>query len=131
MSLTLTRSAVAETEPVPGQHSWPLEVTAVSTTVNFPSEIFVYHASMGDDPLVGDLFECVASLNQLYEIGLTPVDTEEETIPYYRSDTLTFSCRSAQEAEDLWIKIQADSLDLLNNFKAINNLTEVETVVFP
>lgn len=130
MSLTLTRSTVASEEPVPGQHTWPLEVTAVSTTEDFPSEIFVYHAAMDDDPLVGDVFECVASLNQLGEIGLTPVNTEDETIPYYRSDTLTFSCRSAQEAEDLWIKIQADALDLLNNFKAINNLVEVETIAF-
>lgn len=130
MSLSLTRSTVVSTEPLPGQHTWPLEVTAVSTTPNLPSEIFVYHSSMGDDPLVGDLFECVASLNQLDEIGLTPVDTELETIPYYRSAALTFSCRSAQEAEDLWMKVQADALDLLNNFKAINNLTEVETVAF-
>lgn len=130
MSLTLTRAAMAATEPTPGQHAWPLEVEAVSTTDGLESEIFVYHAAMEDDPIVGDLFECVASLNQMSELGTDPIDLLDPTVPYYRSDSLTFACRSVQEADELWVKIQADALDLLNNVKAFATLTPLETVVF-
>jgi hypothetical protein len=49
-------------------------------------------------------------------------------VPYYRSDTLNFACRSAEEAETLWVNIQEDTTDLVNSFLAFNNLQNVETV---
>ncbi len=132
MSLSLVREALSIEEPVPGQHVWPLKVTATSTTDGLPSEIFVYHSALDDDPLFGDLFECVASVHQLDEIGTEPVEDNGDgtSIPYYRSDELQFNCRSAAEAEDLWIKVQADVLDLVNNFNARDSLVEEETVEF-
>lgn len=128
MSLTLTRSGITLEESVPGQHTWVLSVVAESEEI--PSEIFVYHWR-GSDPIVGDIFECVASVHQLDEITLEPQDFGDGTsIPYYRSDTLTFNCRSPQEMEDLWVQIQADALDLLNNFRARESLDNQETVTF-
>ena len=131
MSLQLVRSALAVTEPVPGQHTWPLQVVATSTTTGLPSEIFVYHAALDDDPIQGDIFECVASIHQLDEIGLTPVEDTGDgvSIPYYRSATLLFNCRSPEEAEDLWVKVQADALDLLNNVKSLDTLVDIETII--
>jgi len=131
MSLTLTRQSVTDQAAVGNQHVWPLGVTAVSTTDGLASEIFVYHAAMGDDPVNSlDLFECVASLPQMYEIGLSPILHEGEySVPYYRSSIATFACRSAEDADSLWVKIQDDATDLHNNFNYFESLSTEETVV--
>jgi hypothetical protein len=131
MSLVLTRQSVSA--PVGTQHTWPLVITAVSTVDGLDSEIFVYHAALDDDPVNDlDLFECVASLPQMDEIGLVPVLEEGAyVVPYYRSDTLSFACRSAAEAEELWVKIKADAKDLYNNFQYFVDLSVEDTYTLP
>jgi hypothetical protein len=127
--ITLQRYGILN--PPNPRHVWPLKVVAISTTPGLPSEIFVYCANLGSDPQYpGDIFECVASVSQLYDIGLAPVlvNSSAQT-PYYRKNVLEFDCRSAEEAEDLWIKVKQDVTDLYNNFIAANNLRLDETVI--
>ena len=136
MAITLTK-ATAAPELISGrQHVWPLQVVAVSDTTDLPSEIFVYHASMDDDQLNDmDIFECVASVEQLDELGTTPVEADPgngvEAVPYYRSDTLLFGCRSATELEELWEKIKEDVVDLHLNFMYYQDLQTEETFTTP
>lgn len=143
MAITLTRSKVTPEVVSGAQHVWPLRVTAVSSLSGLPSEIFVYHANMDSDQINDlDIFECVASVPQLDEIGTAAVpanpdaDPPTDAIPYYRSATLEFGCRSAREAWELWMKIQEDVQDLVDNFRCWTMLDnpqepsfESETVV--
>jgi hypothetical protein len=132
MSIQLTRdSVIAVADAVLSRHVWPLQVTAVSATDGLSSKIFVYHAENGDDPYQGDVFECIASLQQMTEIPEDEPSMGEDgnAIPYFRKDSLLFHCRSASEADDLWVKIQADTKDLLQNYLALTGgLTTQETV---
>ena len=132
MAIELQRLGVfAVEDEVTSQHVWPLVVTAVSSEAGLASEIFVYHAEMGDDPYEGDVFECVSSIQQMTEIPTdAPAEGEDgNNIPYYRKNVLTFHCRSAEEAEDLWGKVQADVTDLLQNYRAATGgLGSVETI---
>ena len=130
MNIQLQRYGLVSQE-LSNQHVWPLKVVATVVDASMPSaKIFVYHASAGDDAYEGDLFECVASLQQYYDVPEnTPVmEDGDYIVPYYRSDTLNFACRSAEEAERLWLAVQEDTTDLVNSFLAFNNLQNVETV---
>jgi hypothetical protein len=114
-------SVIAIEDEVTNQHVWPLKVTATSNQAGLSSKMFVYHAEWGDDPYVGDIFECVASVQQMTEI---PEDEPglgegENQMPYYRTAELLFHCRSPEEAEDLLEKVQADVKDLLQNYLAL------------
>lgn len=136
MAITLTRETVIPVVVSGDQHVWPLQVTAVSDTEDLPSEIFVYHSNMDDDQINNlDIFECVASVEQLDEIDTAPIEADPDVdppvlaVPYYRSDTLMFGCRSAQEAAELWAKIQEDVADLHNNFLYYAQLQTEDTVV--
>lgn len=115
--------------PVVNQHAWPLKITATAAG-GLVSQIFVYAVGQEVDPVSGDRFECVASVSQLFELPLTapaPVDATTQ-IPYYRRDTVEFVCRSSDEADALWTKIQGQVLDLVRNWNARLNLLEVATV---
>jgi len=133
MSIVLTVDSVISVEDeVTNQHVWPLVITAVSSQSGLSSKIFVYHAEWGDDPYQGDVFECVASVQQMTEI---PEDAPgggegDNQTPYYRSDVLSFHCRSADEASDLLKKVQADVKDLLQNHIALTsgNLQTSQTI---
>lgn len=130
MSISLVVESLLE-EEINGQHVWPLKITATSSTQGLSSKIFVYHASGDEDPYSGDLFECVASAQQMDEI---PEDAPAQinatiSIPYYRSDELQFNCRSPEEAESLLVDIQEDVQDLLDNFTASVNLTQQQTII--
>jgi hypothetical protein len=105
MSLTITRQSVV-TPTIDNQHSWPLKITSISNTPNLPSEIFVFRAAMNDDPYNGDAFQCVASLSQIEELTTSPVSTDENYIPFYRSDTLNLVFRSVEELQYYWNEIQ-------------------------
>lgn len=130
--ITLTRESLSDdVESVPGQHVWPLRITATSSNENLGPEIFVFHASVDDDVYCGDVFECVASIQQLGDI---PIDTagfddNGQLVPYFRKDTLTFHARSPQEADELWAQIKNDVDELVKNYLALTNITEVETYV--
>jgi hypothetical protein len=85
---------------------------------------------MGDDPYQGDVFECVASIQQMSEIPEDAPGVGEggNLVPYYRKDVLTFYCRNSEQADSLWEKVQADVRDLLRNHRAMQNLLTSETV---
>lgn len=129
--IQLQRMALAVNE-INNQHVWPLKITASLTAgATMPSpKIFVYHASMGDDAYMGDIFECVASLQQYFDLPInTPVSIEDGlVVPYYRTEVINFNCRSPAEADELWVEIQADVTDLVNNYAAFLTARESETV---
>lgn len=131
MSIALTRDSMqpAIEERLHNQHVWPLRVTAVSSESGLSSKIFVYHAAMDDDGFIGDVFECIASVPQMSEIPEdAPVSVDGGNVPYFRTDVLTFNCRSEDEADDLWAKVKADVTDLVQNFRAAQRFETVETV---
>lgn len=132
MSLTLTRDSVKPVHFADGlQHSWPVRITAVSTISGLPSEIFVYHAVGQDSATNEDLFECVASVQQITELPATAPqgDPTGKLIPYYRKAVLEAHCRSADEADELWDKVKDDANDLVVNFRAFGNMTATDTYV--
>lgn len=110
-SIRLIRYSVAADYNDNEHQSYPIKVLAIGT--NIPSEIFVYHSGKAGDPIEGDLFEAVASPNQLDEIAK---NKPEPGTPYYRRQVCEFNARSAQEAEDIWTKIQEDVLELVDNY---------------
>ncbi len=131
MQIQLQRQGLEEQE-ILNQHVWPLKITAslVAGATMPTAKIFVYHASMDDDAYVGDIFECVASIQQYYDIPAdSPVSIEDDkVVPYYRTASLQFNCRSPLEAEELWEAIQADVTDLVNNFASYSALHSYEAV---
>lgn len=134
MSVDLTRNSVipVEGQSLYSQHVWPLKVVAdAAEEPGLSSKIFVYHASGVADPFQGDVFECVASVSQMGEVpeDAPGVDADGNNVPYYRKDTLEFACRSAEEADDLWTKIQAHVLDLVQNHRAMTGALATEETV--
>lgn len=120
--ITLNKKPVKITE-VDGQYTWPLIINAESTRVGLDSEIFVYHAAYGDDSYLGDVFECVASVQQMNELPVgSAVEEHDKLIPYYRRADVTFYASSAKEADDLWEDIKSDVDDLVLSWQALNDL---------
>ena len=117
---------------VPSKQVWPLKIVAEGIDGADPY-IFVYHIGRQPlDPVQGDIFECVATPNQILEIPVgapgIPADSEIQ-IPYYRRDVLEFSCHSATEAEYIWLRVQTEVLMLLKNLHASLDLQGSEAVV--
>ncbi len=132
MSITLTRASVPDNPVSENQHTWPLKVTCVSTIDGIPSEIFVYHVPQAgtlNGGVEGDIFEAVASVHQLNEIGKQPALTGNRQVPYYRSAQLLFQCRSQKEADDLWQAVLEDVEELKDNFNSALSLRVEATVV--
>lgn len=130
MQILLTCQGL-ETQEINGQHVWPLGITAtlIAGATMSDAKIFVYHASMGDDAYTGDVFECVASLQQYYDLPADAAVMEGDlAVPYYRRANLVFYCRSATDATELWEAIQADVADLTANFEAVAALRTVTSV---
>jgi hypothetical protein len=100
------------------RQAWPVAILAEG--INIDDHIFVYHVGRQDDPIPGDRFECVASVNQMYEIpknqGVSL--TTQTQIPYYRSNALEYVARSATEAQEIWLKVVDDAQWLVRNFNA-------------
>ena len=128
VNFTLTRQSV-ETVAAANRFVWPLHVT-VSSADGDPA-VFVYHRRSRVSA-EEDIFECVASVNQMTELPVTEPDMEPDedgnVTPYYRLATLAFNCRSLVEADDLWLRIQEDIQDLADNLRAWASL-QVEEVV--
>jgi hypothetical protein len=112
---------------------WPLSITALGT--NISSEIFVYQMIPVTDTLPGDRFQCVASTQQLSEVPainhleLHPKCDEKFRCPFYRTDTVTFTCYSLTEAQDKWALIQDAVQRLIDNYNQWQNLVTKEVVV--
>jgi len=123
MSITLNRNEV-DYELQAALAVWPLIVQATSDEAGLPSEIFVYHVLPVNNDL-DEVFECVASLPQMSEIGLTIADG----VPYYRKDNLRIDCRTVSEADRIWELIQTDTRSLLWGFRYAEGLELSEEVV--
>lgn len=134
MEITLQRDSLA-VQDMRGQQVWPLKITAtLANGATMPSsKIFVFHANMGDDAYQGDIFECVASIQQYYELPEDAAVAEgtDYVVPYYRLDFVQINCLSPYEADSLWDDIVSDVTDLINNFNAKNDLEESETITLP
>lgn len=128
MSYTLTRQSVAAIHYDDcNRHVWPLLVTATSSNT-LSAKIFVYHAQKLQGTDTSDVFECVASVQQLRDLPADQPVANPPT-PYYRKSSLEVHCRSPQEAEELWVEIQKDVQDLLNNEASRAHLAASETVI--
>jgi hypothetical protein len=131
MDITLQREGLAVQE-IEGQQVWPLKITAtLASGASMPSaKIFVYHATMGDDAYQGDIFECVASIQQYYELPTDAAVAEgaDYVVPYYRLDFVQLNCLSPEEADQLWDDILSDVSDLIRNFYAKDALAVSETI---
>ena len=131
MDITLQRESLAVQE-IQGQQVWPLKINAsLAAGASMPSaKIFVYHANMGDDAYQGDIFECVSSIQQYYELPVDAAVSEgpDYVVPYYRLDFVQINCLSPEEADELWNAILSDVADLIRNFYAKDNLAVTETV---
>jgi hypothetical protein len=131
MDITLQREGLAVQE-IQGQQVWPLKINAtlVAGTSMPSAKIFVYHANMGDDAYQGDIFECVSSIQQYYELPVDAAVAEgvDYVVPYYRLDFVQLNCLSPEEAEELWNSIRSDVADLIRNFYAKDDLTTLETI---
>jgi hypothetical protein len=121
--LTLNREAVTF-QDTDIEHSWPLRVTAEGG-YGLPSEIFVYHAGMPGQPSE-DVFECVASVQQLMELPLTR-PAPDHAIPYYRSAVLEVWCRSALQADTTWDELKEEAVILAENWQAAQRLAATDT----
>lgn len=132
MELELQRDSLQVTS-LGGQQVWPLKITAtLAAGATMPSaKIFVYHASMGDDAYQGDVFECVSSIQQYYELPEDAAMSEgaNYVVPYYRLEFVQLNCLSPEEANELWDAIVSDVKDLITNFYAKDDLSEAETIV--
>lgn len=130
ISLTRYISEAHQAGGLPRQQAWPITIVAVGEDID--SEVFVYHVQKDGDPLVGDIFEAVASPQQIYEVPKTPgaATSENTQVPYYRRDTVEFLARSAQEANDIWRIINEDVEILVRDFNAGATLLGVERIVY-
>jgi hypothetical protein len=137
MSLVLTRGSVPAGSVPNNAHLFPIRIVAASGTEGVPSEIFVYHRPplSAPDDSSADIFEAVASASQVEELGLEPVEADEEneveSVPFYRSDTCLFYCRTPAEAQDLWERIKEDAEDLVENIRAAAGLSVGEEHEIP
>jgi len=128
-TVKLTRNTISSSEAA-NRHVWPMKVTAVSSIADLESEIFVYHYAGDADAYDCDVFECVASVSQMYEIPKSkPVQIDEiEGVPYYRKSEMFLVFRNPEEADSTWAKIQEDVQDLIDNFRSLKNLDTTEEV---
>ena len=123
MSFTLVRRSL-NAAVFQGQHTWPLEVQAVSTAGSHPAEIFCYRRGQeGQAAFAGDLFTNVASVHDMAEMGLQPTLLESGKMqPCFRKDTLLFHCRTPAEADALFEDVLEDVKDLLRNATSLDKL---------
>ena len=127
-SIELTREIVKPAKDPIRKHVWPVRITAKGSGID--SKIFVYHAAMDDDPLLGDIFEAVASVLQLNEVPPDkPATLDGVVIPFYRLSVLEYDARSAEQAEHIWAVVQEDADDLSKNFDSAKNLEGIEVVI--
>jgi len=128
ISLTRFISEAHQAGGLPRQQAWPITIVAVGEDID--SEVFIYHVQKDGDPLEGDIFEAVASPQQIYEVPKTPgaATSENTQVPYYRRDTVEFLARSAQEADDIWRIVNEDVEILVRDFNAGATLLGIERI---
>jgi len=122
MSLTLTLLPIVKPEGA-AQHCWRVAGSVVSDEDGLPDEVFVWQVSA--DEGVADVFQCVASVRQMSDIGLVPYGTVSgRQCPFYRKASFSVDARSPVEAEELQSDIRDDLQALLENHRAAQTLGE-------
>jgi hypothetical protein len=79
--------------------------------------VFVYHEAVQGG---SDVFEAVASLNQLHEIPVTRGSDPE--IPYYRTDRFEVVSRNVEELKEVWEYVKIDVARLMKDVLSFENL---------
>lgn len=118
-----------EALPMSMRQAWPVKVIAEGFGMD--DKIFVYHIGQSTDPVTGDRFECIASVNQMHEL---PADqattmTNLEGIPFYRTNVLEYIARSATEAESIWKTVVEEVEWLVKNWNSSLSLQVIDTAV--
>lgn len=137
--IRLVREGVADRHRYVCGGSWPLKVTA------YPEDgvdadmakVFVYRKAEEDDPYGGDMFSNVASMHDMDSIAPDepvvleePVDPRFAAVPFYRVDTVEMNFLTADAAERAWRIICHDVRSLVREYKAAENLREIEEISF-
>lgn len=136
MGIKLTREGPTLNPGHECRHNWTLKVTAESDEEGLSSKIFVYHAVHEDDPLNGDTFSNVASLQDMNIIpedapmSIPAEDGREDNVPWYRTDEVVFDCYNMRDVEHIWKTIQIDVKNLLKEYRISRNLQEQEVVIY-
>ena len=118
-TIRLTRFVSSDqTLPDAQRQAWPVQLLAEG--INMDDHVFVYHVGSVNDPIPGDKFECVASVNQMFEIPKLQGTslTTQTGIPYYRSNVLEYVARSAVEADEIHTKVAEEIQILIKNWNA-------------
>lgn len=131
--ITLTREATALRKDMECERNWPIKVTAVSSDPDLDANIFVYHAAEADDPIKGDTFSNVASLQDMESLPIgAPTEVEgdntEDYVPYYRTDSVELNCYNLEEMQRIWTIIKRDTSTLVREYELSAKLKETETV---
>jgi len=130
--ITLTRETLQPKVVYNNQHVWPLRVTATADPDSIVDpEVFVYHAAPDDDVL-GDVFECIASVMQMTELpayASVPDDSNGTTVAWYRLPSVEINARSPEHAEELWQIIKTDVQELVTQSKALQEMQVEDTFV--
>ena len=127
-SVKLTRYDTLHDPDVPDKMgSYPLVIRAEG--IGMADEIFVYHLMGAADPYTNDIFEAVATPNQIEELPrnqATETDGDGEQIPYYRSKEAILYLRYPEELEEVWNDILRDVRGLVRNYNAMNRIVATE-----
>lgn len=112
-------------DDVPAQrHQWAVKFTALYTVDDTSAKVFVMHASPDTD-VFADSLSCVANAIQMTDL---PEDEPLSGSPFYRVDSVTKLCRSAEAAEEFVEKIKYAVQDLADNLYSASVLSVVEEV---
>lgn len=131
-TIKLIREATTVNNNAVCYKNWPIRITAESTIPDLDSNIFVYHAADPNDPIQGDEFSNVASLQDMESLPVgapTHVDGDltENYVPFYRTNSVALDCHNLVEMERVWSVIKRDTSTLVHEYKASLTLKESET----
>lgn len=129
--ITLVRKGT-DPDAVPGgmaQHAWLLIVEATGNLI--PSDIFIWHARANQDGMPDSVFEAVASVHQLMTVPTEHrrVRNTLEVCPFFRTARVELFCRSAEEANLIWLRIKEEVRQLVINWNLKDTLVTSSSVV--
>lgn len=120
----LVRESTPEALALADRHQWPVRVTAKNMN-NSPAYVFVMQQAAPGEWL-GAKFSCVASAQQMDDLPLTNPGPDG---PFYRVDTITAMCRSADAAVEFSTKVEAAVQNLADNLASATVLAVAEEII--
>lgn len=130
MMYKVTRQTISLKQEQACRHNWPLSVTVEALEEGADPNVFVYHADTDPESGQGDTFSNVASKQDMDTIPVgEPVflpeeHSQENFIPFYRTNTAEFDCYNTTELLRIWKIIQLDIAALVREYEAWNTLNE-------